>query len=128
LSTGDNIYTAAKAGQNLDFGPESYLFFKADIKNLEQKNICETEIKKQVNEIDLYFVNYENERVCDYDKDKIEQLSKEHTLCCEGPPYNVALEKLEQTDPTGKEFELLTSFITIFARVSPYQKELIIEK
>jgi magnesium-transporting ATPase (P-type) len=53
----------------------------------------------------------------------LESLSKKNTLCVEGPAYKHCEDNLGK-----KDFETLTKYIIIFARVSPYQKELIIEQ
>lgn len=104
MITGDNIFTAARAGQQLNFGPTSYLFLKSSDKALA-------------------FEDYDDRKVSDLKVENLKDLSDKNTLCIEGPAYKYCEDNLPK-----KDFETLTKYITIFARVSPYQKELIIEQ
>jgi len=71
----------------------------------------------------LAFEDYDDRKVSELKIENLKDLSDKNTLCIEGPAYKYCEDNLSK-----KDFETLTKYITIFARVSPYQKELIIEQ
>jgi len=75
MITGDNIYTAAKCGQNLKFGPENYLFLKYDEKNK------------------FYFEDYNDTMISKLDIKELPKLVDNCTLCVEGPPLAEAFDR-----------------------------------
>ena len=122
MITGDNMFTAARTAQLLKMGPEEsqkYLFLKSD-PNQENKLIW---TRYDDTKFELIDSNHKDQNWGDLNIKNLEHLTKEYTLCTEGDAYKIAFNSYSKTD-----FIKLTSSIIIFARVSPYQKELIVER
>lgn len=105
MITGDNMFTAAKTGQDLDFGPSKHNLFlkKTGDKKFEWFDVDDKPFAP------LQFENFD-------------KLAKEHTLCLEG------MEMSQVFDTDKKLFTQLIMSTVIFARVSPDQKELIVKE
>lgn len=104
MITGDNMFTAAKTGQDLKFGPSN--------NNLYLKRSGEK----------FVWQNVDDKEVATLEKDSLVKLGKEYTLCLEGS------EMAEVFLHDRALFTELVANIIIFARVSPDQKELIIKE
>lgn len=110
MITGDNMYTAAKTGQTLKFGPKKNLFL----------------IPESANKFHWEDIN--NKKVVDLDVKDLEDLGKKYSLCVEGGSMK-ALQVDSVNKGTKEGIELFEKVIlnsTIFARVSPDQKEKIV--
>lgn len=104
MITGDNMFTAAKTGQDLKFGPSN--------KNLYLKRSGDK----------FFWQNVDDKEVASLQKDALEKLGKEYTLCLEGS------EMADVFEHDRTLFSELVANIIIFARVSPDQKELIMKE
>jgi cation-transporting ATPase 13A1 len=105
MITGDNMFTAAKTGQDLDFGPSKHNLYlkKTGAKEFEWFDVEDKPFQK---------LKLEN----------LAKLAKEHTLCLEGTEMGQVFEMDKAL------FTELMVHTVIFARVSPDQKELIVKE
>lgn len=104
MITGDNMFTAAKTGQDLGFGASPLNLFL----RLNNGKFCWFDIHDSL--------------VSELQAGAVEGLSKTHCLCIEGAEMT---ELFAQDQPLFREAIL---FSTIFARVSPDQKEQIVKE
>lgn len=104
MITGDNMFTAAKTGQDLGFGASSHNLF---LRKLDGK---------------LKWFDVHDKELKQLDKESLKSLSKDYTLCVEGSEMNdlFALDK--------DLFREVIHHTVIFARVSPEQKEQIVKE
>lgn len=105
MITGDNMFTAAKTGQDLDFGPSKVNLFL-----------------KKTGDGKFEWFNVEDKSVAPLKLEDIAKLAKDYTLCLEGTEMSQVFEKDKAL------FTQLILHTVIFARVSPDQKELIIKE
>ena len=106
MITGDNMFTAAKTGQDLDFGSsKNNLFLREDTSSSK-----------------LAWYNFDDKLHAELKLGELSNLSKDFTLCVEGPELS---RLFDQDRPLMQEVIQQT---TIFARVSPDQKELIVKE
>ena len=104
MITGDNMFTAAKTGQDLGFGASTNNLF---LKKLDGK---------------LKWFDLHDKELKVLDKSSLQSLAKEYCLCVEGAEMNdlFALDK--------DLFREVIHHSVIFARVSPEQKEQIVKE
>ena len=107
MITGDNMFTAAKTGQDLKFG--------ASAKNLFLR-------KAAAGGGGFAWIDIEDKEIAGLEGKTVKTLSETWTLCLEGPEM-ADLFGLDQV--LGREVILRS---TIFARVSPDQKEQIVKE
>lgn len=105
MITGDNMFTAAKTGLDLEFGPSN--------KNLFLKKSSQGK---------FFWENIDEKEVCPLEKSNLTSLSKEYSLCLEGTEMSDVFQHDKDL------FKELIAHVVIFARVSPDQKELIIKE
>jgi len=104
MITGDNMFTAAKTGQDLGFGASKVTLFL----RLHENRFCWMDIHDQL--------------LDELKQGQAQALAKTHCLCVEGPEMT---ELFSRDQPLFRE---VVYHSTIFARVSPDQKEQIVKE
>jgi cation-transporting ATPase 13A1 len=106
MITGDNMYTAAKTGQMLNFGPSNNLFLK------------------QASDSSFFWEDINDKLHCKVVESETAKLAQDFCLCVEGGSMKALF---NNGNPESRSlFETIIMQTIIFARVSPNQKEQII--